>query len=298
MEKAKQLQSLHEDKLVNAVEAAISQMMKEQGEIPAPFAFFVMGSAGRKEQIHDSDQDHGIVFDGNEHCLPYFLELGERIVERLEKAGYERCIGGVMASKQRWCRSFISWKEQLEGWLQDDSFEHLRHLLTFFDARPIEGEKELVWSLKGLLFEKVKTKPYLLKRFADNTGRLPQGLNLFGQLLVEQQGEKQGLLNMKQQVLFPFVNGMRLLALKDEMFESSTLDRFEANKRIDTEIVEAHYSFKQLIEKRAQWKENVGIVTYVKPDELKKDEQKQLKRWIREGRRFYEAVQKKIEAGD
>ncbi|WP_054706463.1 DUF294 nucleotidyltransferase-like domain-containing protein [Bacillus sp. JCM 19041] len=191
MDKAKQLQSFHEGKLISAVEAGISQMMKEQGEIPAPFAFFVMGSAGRKEQIHDSDQDHGIVFKGNEQCLPYFLELGERIVERLEDAGYERCIGGVMASKQRWCRSIVNWEEQLEGWLQDDTFEHLRHVLTFFDARPIFGEGEYVWSLKGLLLEKVKENPYLLKRFADNTGRLPQGLNLFGQLLVEQQGEQQ-----------------------------------------------------------------------------------------------------------
>ncbi|WP_054706465.1 putative nucleotidyltransferase substrate binding domain-containing protein [Bacillus sp. JCM 19041] len=75
---------------------------------------------------------------------------------------------------------------------------------------------------------------------------------------------------MKQQVLFPFVNGMRLLALKDALFESSTLDRFEANKRTESEIVEAQKSFKQLIEKRAQWKENLGVVTYVNPDDWKK----------------------------
>ncbi|GAF21447.1 signal-transduction protein containing cAMP-binding and CBS domains [Bacillus sp. JCM 19047] len=84
----------------DAVQVALDKTIKELGEIPAPFAFFFMGSAGREEQLYQTDQDHGIIYDGEEACQRYFLFLGEEIVKALEDKGYERCTGGVMASNK------------------------------------------------------------------------------------------------------------------------------------------------------------------------------------------------------
>lgn len=294
---AKELQAYHEQKLHAAVWAAGEEIKKELGEFPAPFAFFVMGSAGRKEQIYDSDQDHGIVFKGeDDRHLPYFLTFGERIVTQLEAAGYERCIGGVMASCERWCGSAEKWSQQLEHWLTKDTFEHVRYVLTFFDARTILGEHALVLGLKKQLFAQMERSPHLMKRFADNTGRMPQARNLFGQLLVEQRGEHQGALNVKEQILFPYVNGMRLLALQQRMMATSTLERFAALPP-GSGFEEAERSFASLFERRAYWIKQFSSYKYIIPSQLTKEERNDLKTWAKEGRRLYETIQKIVEAG-
>lgn len=121
----------HEQKRLDAVNQAVKQTIAELGDIPAPFAFFLMGSAGRKEQLHATDQDHGLICHCSDDQLPYFRKLGQQIVIRMEQAGYERCSGGVMASEVRWCKTNKQWKAQLSDWLNQDTFEHIRHLLTF-----------------------------------------------------------------------------------------------------------------------------------------------------------------------
>ncbi len=52
----------HEMLMQEAVMLAIEKNESEWGSPPAHFAFFVMGSAARGEQLYWSDQDHGLVF--------------------------------------------------------------------------------------------------------------------------------------------------------------------------------------------------------------------------------------------
>ncbi|WP_059104201.1 DUF294 nucleotidyltransferase-like domain-containing protein [Shouchella shacheensis] len=300
--RTKALHEAHERKLSQAFHQALRQIKKERGEIPAPFAFFVMGSAGRMEQMQESDQDHGLVYQGEEaRCQRYFLSLGEEIVRRLEREGYARCEGGVMASKNRWCKSKKAWHGQLERWMEDDSFENIRHTLTFFDARTVYGEEELVFELKAEVFSAIRKKNTLMRRFADNTGRLPKGQNLFGQLLVKQAGEHQGTLSVKQQLLFPFVNGLRLIALKEQMVSAPTLERFRALPRKYAEIQAYESTFQELLEKRMEWAERqttYSEVHNVYPDQLSKSDRQRIKRWMKEGRNLYEVIDQVIKAGE
>ncbi|WP_099304600.1 DUF294 nucleotidyltransferase-like domain-containing protein [Bacillus sp. Marseille-P3800] len=282
-----------EERRVKTVQDVITRSKKELGEIPAPFAFFFMGSAGREEQLYGTDQDHGIVYDGNQEDQSYFLQLGENIVEALEQAGYERCPGGVMASNQRWCQSITDWEAQLLFWIKENKFEHVRYLLTFFDARCVWGQETLLFNLKQLIFDKIDEGLMTMDRFAENTGRIPKGLNGFGQLLEETYGEHQGTINMKEQVLFPYVNGMRLMALKEGIQAASTLKRMEQSHFMNTFKREME-SFVAIQNYRVMWGERHGTFTYVFPQSLSKKERKFLKNCIKEGRSFYKRIQEDV----
>ncbi|MBG9785208.1 DUF294 nucleotidyltransferase-like domain-containing protein [Shouchella lehensis] len=290
----KQRLNQQEQQRNDALQVALDKTTKELGKIPAPFAFFFMGSAGREEQLYQTDQDHGIIYDGEEACQRYFLTLGEEIVKALEDKGYERCEGGVMASTKRWCRSYKEWNEQLDFWIKENQFEHVRYLLTFFDSRTVLGDNQWLTHLKQRLFLEIKEGRIPMSRFTENTGRIPKGLNGFGQLLEEQYGEYQGTINLKEQVLFPYVNGMRLLALQEGIDAASTLERMQQSAFINSEQ-HVMASFLEIQTKRVLWGENHGTFTHVFPETLTKEERKFLKKCIREGRSFYRSIQQNHE---
>lgn len=154
------LQESHEQIINKAVSHALKRTVSEWGEPPTHFAFFLMGSGGRLEQSFWSDQDHGLVYESNnEEDQLYFLHFGREIVYALEKVGYERCDGNVMASNRKWCCSYEKWEAQLHSWLKEDKWETLRYTLTFFDSRSIYGKHELLDQLKQTIFQLIKKEP-------------------------------------------------------------------------------------------------------------------------------------------
>jgi len=79
--------------------------LNEQGPPPVSFAFITLGSEGRQEQTLKTDQDNAIIFEDidpgagltKEAVQHYFLELGQKICLWLDQAGYDLCLGGIMA---------------------------------------------------------------------------------------------------------------------------------------------------------------------------------------------------------
>lgn len=216
---------LHDEIMIKVIQTAMKQIAEELGSPPAPFSFFVTGSAGRFEQAIWSDQDHGIIFaDDSEAAQTYFLALGKEIVKGLYLAGYPYCSGGVMASSPVWCKSTAGWTAQLTKWIQESSWESIRNLLIFVDCRNLFGEMEYTNHLKVLVYEAIHREK-LIERIFSNTSHLQNGIGILGQFLVETHGVHAGTLNIKEKMLFPFVNAARLLAVKEKMLASSTLTR-------------------------------------------------------------------------
>ncbi|MFC0471644.1 DUF294 nucleotidyltransferase-like domain-containing protein [Halalkalibacter kiskunsagensis] len=293
------LQSSHELIIEKAVCLALEKTESEWGEPPAHFAFFLMGSGGRLEQSFWSDQDHGLVFESsNEEDEAYFLHLGREIVYVLEKVGYERCDGKVMASNPKWCCSYSDWEKQLNSWLHEDKWETLRYILTFVDARSISGEYEMVRRLKQTLFKMIHGQPRLLRRLTENTGRLKKGLGLFNQLLVETKGKHKGKFDFKQIVLFPYVNGLRLLAIEQHILSTSTIERFQQLPSKYEQFKQVQQSFERLLEARLSWQKEIKQyeqIHHLSLEQLSRDERKQLKAWVKEGHQLYQNIERLIQ---
>jgi CBS domain-containing protein len=285
-----QLNAFHDQLFHHAFGLAKEKVEREQGPPPAPFAFYLMGSAGRFEQSVWSDQDHGIVFDGGQEHQRYFLDLGEEIKEGLAVIGYERCEGNVMASNPLWCQSVEVLTAQISEWLREASWQKLRHFLIFFDSRVLLGEMELLLEVKKQAFSILEEEPWLFSRLIDNVNYVKKGVGVFGQLLPDYSGERKGNFNLKQTVYFPYVNALRILALLHHVSSPSTLSRFEAIKTIYPTVADFEQDFHQLLKHRLQLRnkaESYENVHMLKVDKLSKKDKQQLKTSIRRGQKLY-----------
>lgn len=278
---------------------AFERTIKMYGPPPSPFTFFVMGSAGRHEQSFWSDQDHGLVFEhDNSESRTYFRLLGSEISNGLDVGGYPKCPGGVMAENTLWCKSLSDWKKQLLSWSVESTWESIRHLLIFADARCLYGRASLLSTLKDEFFFHVETLN-LINRLLKNTMHIKKGIGVFGQLLVETHGLYSGSINLKDTAFFPYVNSARLLAIKERIVETSTLARFNSISGETLTAEESEYykwKFSRLLDFRLHHGNHLNYDTghYVSADKLTRADRKELKEILKAGEQLYAKVWSQI----
>jgi CBS domain-containing protein len=289
------LNELHDNIIKQVLEISLQEVLARYGPPPSPFSFFVMGSAGRFEQSRWSDQDHGIIYlQPTPEAKAYFLSLGKEISKGLYQVGYPYCDGGVMAGNPFWCKSHSEWEKQLNNWALEASWESLRYLLIFIDGRSFYGQHQLMDELKTLAYQTVQ-KEHLLPRMATNTLHLKKGINVLGQLLVETHGVHTGSLNIKETVLFPYVNAARLLAVKENLLETSTLSRLENLQIPDKDLYIA--MFLKLLNYRLLYASQTDYDSghYLPVDVLTKEQKNEVKDIIKYGVSLHQSVRRLIE---
>lgn len=219
-----QLNQLHDETMCKVVLLAIEKL--EKGEPPCPYTWFITGSGGRLEQGTVSDQDHGLIYQtSNKEYDRYFSELGKEISYGLHAVGYPYCQGNVMSSNSIWCKSLEEWREQILVWLEEASWETIRNLQIFYDARTLLGKDSMIRELKERIYLYQKENPRLLMRFMKNIMHIKNGIGPLGQFVVEEHGSHVGAINLKYTAFLPYVNAVRLLAIKEGIYETSTIDR-------------------------------------------------------------------------
>lgn len=293
------LNLFHDQLMHRVIQLAMEQIKNEHGNPTTSFAFFVMGSAGRFEQGICSDQDHGIIYEqATDAAREYYYRLGEEISRGLDHVGYEECKGKVMASNPLWCKSLNEWQEQILYWVEKDEWESIRYLLIFMDGRVIVGHPPYLNDLKNLIFDQLDTSPYLLQRMLDNTLKIKKGIGLFGQFLVERHGPYAGAINLKETAFFPYVNAVRLLAIKEKIIASSTLERFDQLKsklRYNELLQGFQDQFELLLKYRLchqvkSTQDNYNASHYVKMDHLTDNQEKELKGILHNGYQFHQQL--------
>jgi len=293
------LNEFHELLMLRVTKIALEKTKSEWGEPPTHFAFFLMGSAARREQSVWSDQDHGIIYEqASEEAKEYFLKLGQELTVGFEIVGYTLCDGKVMASNPFWCKSSKEWEEQLKQWMEKSSWTTLRHLITFFDSRVLVGDEQLLEYLKTIIFHEIATSPVLLQRLMDNVGRVKKVIGVFGQLLVETKGIHTGKIHLKNYAFFPYVNSIRLLAMKGNISEPSTLSRLQ---KLPKQIrLNYESDFQKLLDYRVRMQanqKNYEDVHYLDVQALSSKEKKELKSIIKNGYKLHQETKKWIEKG-
>ncbi len=294
-----ELNRFHDVLMKKIVQIALKEVESEWGKPPTHFAFFVMGSAGRSEQSVWSDQDHGIVYDGeNVTFKDYFLKVGEEITKGFAVTGYEKCDGNVMASNPYWCKSTLQWEKQILEWLDEADWEALRYFSTFFDSRVLVGDANILLNLKQVAFSKLAEIPSLYQRLYENVGYIKKGLGIFGQLLPEEKGTDAGTINIKQTIFFPYVNSLRLLALLEKIPEASTLERFQRLSEEYKTIKKYQADFLKLLNYRLYFqKETVSYqkVHLLQVKSMSSREKASLKELIKNGRKLFKETKEIID---
>ena len=242
-----------------AVQIALAKMVEiGKGQPPRKFAVIVLGSGGRKESLLATDQDNAIIFENDPNDenaslsklsedKKWFLQLGGIINEVLDTAGIALCKGGIMAGKEKWCKSFAEWESQILKWINSATEEAILNADIFYDYIFAYGKRELSYKLKIFSYKAISKNINFLKVTGQSIlQNQPNPLRWWGTKLAS----TDGMLDIKMNLLFPIIAISRLLAMKAGYYEqSSTPARLKACERLlsissgDVERMESIFKF-------------------------------------------------------
>ncbi|SHJ25693.1 DUF294 nucleotidyltransferase-like domain-containing protein [Flavobacterium haoranii] len=186
---------------------------------PAQFAWFNIGSQGRKEQLLLTDQDNAIVFedvedDRYDEVKKYFLDLAQKVTKKLNKIGYDYCPAEMMASNPLWCKSLSDWKNQFKGWIQTPGEKGILMCTIFFDYDFVYGEETLINEISNVVFGETEKNDLFFAYLGADALKNPAPLGFFRQFLVENDGEHKDTFDIKARGLVPLIDAARLLAIQ------------------------------------------------------------------------------------
>ncbi|QKF81198.1 DUF294 nucleotidyltransferase-like domain-containing protein [Halarcobacter ebronensis] len=189
-------------------------------ELQKDACFIVMGSEGRNEQIIKTDQDNALVVkDGIdvEQYRPYMQEMTKTLID----FGYPPCEGNIMVSNPFWCKTVQQYKSETARWIEAPAMQNYMDLAIFFDSFAVAGEKELLINLKDDLFNKLHDKDVFMAYFAKAT------LTFDTPSTVANFMTKTYFIDIKKTGIFPIVQGIRSLALREKIRETTTVKRIK-----------------------------------------------------------------------
>ena len=117
----------------------------------------------------------------------------------------------------------------------------------------------------------------------------------FGQILVERYGEYQGSIDLKYSAFVPYVNTIRLLSIKEGIYETSTLARMYQllqNPEYAELLRNCESNFDHLLKYRLSLNDvnNYSDTHYLKIERLGKKEKKEIKNILKTGIRLHDEV--------
>ncbi|HET7680181.1 MAG TPA: DUF294 nucleotidyltransferase-like domain-containing protein [Xanthobacteraceae bacterium] len=198
--------------------------MKEagHGDPPCPYAFVVLGSAGRGESLLAMDQDNALVFadNANSGADRWFQMLAEQTSDILHAVGVPYCKGGVMAKNAPWRGSLSLWRHRVNDWIQRSNPQDLLSVDIFFDLHGVYGELDLAETLWHDAFDAARGNVGFSKLLIEAAGATEPGLTWLGGFRTIQ-----GRIDLKKSGLFGLVTAARSLAICHHVARRSTAER-------------------------------------------------------------------------
>ncbi|MCG8566914.1 MAG: DUF294 nucleotidyltransferase-like domain-containing protein [Desulfobacterales bacterium] len=220
------------------------------GPPPRPFCWISMGSEARMEQVIRTDQDNALIYaddsptDPNKNPDPWFAALAREVTRDLAAFGFSLCKGEVMAVNPLWRKSLDQWKRSLDQWVGSAEPEDVRKLTILLDFRGVYGDGTLADALHARVFELFKNNlsvnHYLVRD--DNLFAAPR--TFFGRIRTRRQPNGKRCFNIKTSGLAHLINGIRILAVNQEIATPSTLGRLTALEAQGTITPQEHQRYK------------------------------------------------------
>lgn len=289
------------------IKRTIQRCIEKMNEpAPANFAWMSLGSQGRKEQLLHTDQDNALVFEDVpkeklEETRAYFLKLATKVTKRLNIIGYEFCPAEMMARNPKYCLSLSEWKEQFSQWVTTSGNDEILLCQIFFDFDISYGDVKLTNTLSDHIFDILKGNRNFLNRLAAQALRNPSPLGFFRQFLVEQDGEKKDLFDIKKRGIMPLTDAARLLILEHRVKNiSNTSERFEKLAQLEPNNKEIYqacaYSSRALIKFRTkQGLKHKDNGRFINLEDLGKEDKIKLKRCFKTIKEIQELIKIRFE---
>ncbi|GMA21819.1 putative nucleotidyltransferase substrate binding domain-containing protein [Arsenicicoccus piscis] len=292
------------------VAQAVAALEQTRGPAPRGWCWVVLGSAARGELGPSSDQDHALILaddaddaagggaggvdggvdggraGGGDSEDEWFAELAERVTAGLERCGYPRCPGDVMATNPRWRQPLSAWRREFLTWLEAPTAEAILHAGIFFDLRPVAGDPGLATRLSEDVLARAPQAHRFLALLTKAAVLNEPPLGFFRTFVVAKEGEHKDQLDLKRGGLHVIVEAARVWALSRGIAAVCTLDRIEAahaggllGDERATELVEAFNDISGLRLRQQVRQAAAGVprTNFVAPDALSSADKRRLR---------------------
>jgi len=279
---------LHDRLLQKIIEIGLSEI----GDPPSPFAFFVYGSEGRREETFKTVFRCAIVYEDDKTPVEKreMEDFCRKLLVNLQQS-LKRCVlplfdmhpfgddlpifGDRSEWQQRICNALRS---------PDDGL--VSTAKKFLDLRSIYGDKMIVKSLREALFRRIRGN-YQYKTIITEYDPGEKSLvGFFRQFIVDENGTQRDRLDIKEKGILQVAGALRALAIVHDVHETSTVDRLDILHNeglISPELkndVNSAFEFLLQLLLQAQLmkkKENTQVDNFIDPDKLSLLEKKTLK---------------------
>ncbi len=209
---------------------------QELGRPPAPYTWLAMGSFGRREPFPSSDVDCALAWDdGDDAQLRETMTgLARRVLEGVSACGLRSDPQGAVASSPLFARSIDEWESAARSWLEDpDRDRGLMLLSVVVESAPVWGATTVAERLAAA-FARTPNREYALNRLvaAALAERPPTGF--FRDFVLEDSGERKGVLDIKRGGLLPIEALARWAGLVAGVGAASTTARLRAAEAAGT----------------------------------------------------------------
>lgn len=204
--------------LKRAVEIATIEL----GSAPARFAWFSIGSQGRKEQLLLTDQDSFLIFEdvaeaNYRDVKDYFIKLSKKTVSILEQVGYAPCSYGYNASNMFWCKSLTDWIKQYDTWMNTPGENSDNISGIFFDYELVIGESKIEEAISNLVIKNTQKNGLFFDYLGNDALRKPAPLSFFKKFNLEDEGIYKDKFDLKNRAIMPLVDAARLFTLSNHI---------------------------------------------------------------------------------
>ncbi len=277
------------DRLIQKI---IDLSIKDIGKSHCPFAFFVYGAEGRKEETFKTVFRCAIVFnEKTTYCAKKEMEdFCARLIANLQDT-FSACelplfdthpFGGQIPVYG----DIAAWEKNILNSLLSPESRNVITAKKMLDLRAIFGDVSVVEDLKNSLFRKIRGDERYTSVLYEYASKQKSPIGFFKKFIVDEKGEQQEKFDVKKKGMSHIIDALRALSIAYDIHETSSMERLDLlhrkgvlNKELRNDI-SAGFEFLLHLLMQAQLEkkeEQVKIDNVIEPDNLSMLEKKSLK---------------------
>jgi len=277
------------DRLIHKI---IELSIKEIGDPSCPFAFFVYGAEGRKEETFKTVFRCAIVYneqttycekkDMSDFCEQLIVHLQDTFSKcnlplfDVHPLGEDRTIYG----------DITEWEQNILAALRSVDSSRVITAKKMLDLRAIYGDVSVVDTLKDSLYTQIRKSDKCSSVLYEYSVKHKSPIGFFKKFVVDESGEQLERFDVKEKCTSHIVDAMRALSIVHNIHETSTVERLNFllrkglfSQELKNDIGAAfEFMLHLLMQSQLAKKElNMKIDNVIEPDGLSMLEKKSLK---------------------
>ncbi len=277
------------DRLISKI---IDLSIRESGSSHCPFAFFVYGTEGRREEtfktvircaiVYDDEKAYCDKKDIEEFCRNLIATLQETL-KNCNLPLFDTC---PLGSNVPIYGDISEWENNILTALRSSKPDIAATGKKMLDSRAVYGNESIIELLKDRLYKSIRENRKYSEILLDDSSLQKSPIGFFKKFFIDESGEQLEKMDIKEKGSAHIVEIVRAMAIGHNIHETSTIDRLNTlsqkgliPRELHNNIISAfEFLLHLLLQSQLEKKEtDMEIDNYIEPEKLSMLEKKTLK---------------------